>query len=46
MAKLFHEQTAITPEEILRYTMLKPGRDILVLNIMNKFDTVLIKITD
>ena len=42
----FHEQMAITPEEILPYILCKNlGKDILVLNILNKFDTVLINIT-
>ena len=42
MAK-FDEQRALTSEGILRYvrTKLEHGEDILVLNIVNKFDTVL-----
>ena len=46
MAK-FHEQWAVTPEGILRYIlrMLELEKDILVLNIVNKIDTVLINIT-
>ena len=36
---------AITPERILRHILLKLGKGILVLNIVNKFDTVLIKST-
>ena len=44
MAKL-HAQRAITPEGILRYLLyVRTWKDILVLNIVNKFDTVLIKI--
>ena len=45
MAK-FYEQREITPEGYIAiYIMLELGKYILVLNIMNKFDTVLIKIT-
>ena len=45
MAK-FHEQRAITPEGYIAiYIMLELWKDILELNIVNKFDTVLIKIT-
>ena len=44
MAK-FHKQGEITPKGISPYILLEVGKDILVLNIVNKFDTVLITIT-
>ena len=41
----FYEQMANTTEKKSIYSMLELGKDILELNIVNKFDTVLIQIT-